>query len=172
MHFHYIQLSGENKASEGAVPDVLEGSHPWVSGQMAARELKYLGAIRFLPFVVRHSFHCRMYVCVCLCACNTYVCNALARHNNIRTISHKLDLYGAGVLTAHAGRIHFMGDKKYYSPQLFIQILMIGFFKFLIVLIIESQISNEKSTLQIFHTYVHNTCSPCHAFGPLNDEQQ
>ena len=74
-----------------------------------------------------------MYVCVsvCLCACNTYVCNALARHNNIRTISHELDLYGAGVLTAHAGRIHFMGDKKYYSPQLFIQILMKGFFKFL-----------------------------------------
>ena len=70
-------------------------------------------------------------MCVCLCACNTYVCNALARHNNIRTISHELDLYGAGVLTAHAGRIHFMGDKKYYSPQLFIQILMKGFFKFL-----------------------------------------
>ena len=66
MHFHYIQLSGENKASEGAVPDVLEGSHPWVSGQTATRELKYLGANRFLPFVVRHSFHCRMYVSVCM----------------------------------------------------------------------------------------------------------
>ena len=49
---------------------------------------------------------------MCLCACNTYVCNALARHNNIRTISHELDLYGAGVPTAHAGRIHFMGHKK------------------------------------------------------------
>ena len=69
----YTNLSGENKASEGAVPDVLEGSHPWVSGQTAARELKYLGANRFLPFVVRHSFHCRMYVCVCVHVILMYV---------------------------------------------------------------------------------------------------
>ena len=121
MHFHYTyycrekikRLREQSPRRPWSQPPVGLGTNE--GAQIQARP-------RFLPFfVVRHSFHCRMYVCLHVIL--MYVCNALARHN-IRTISHEIWSAALMIQTEYISWENVI----YYSYLFRFLIIMIGFY--------------------------------------------